>query len=83
MPSTLLGNWCWDREILKRLSCHYTLLNEQHLSEWHERYPKAPDPPPQIPDDLLEPIVRSRNTHRVLKLLHILRVSSSLIYCSY
>lgn len=83
MPSTLLENWCWDREILKHLSRHYTLLSKQYLSEWHEKYPESPDPPAQIPDDLLETIVKSRNTHRGLRLLHILWVSCSFIHCNY
>ncbi|KAL7920474.1 hypothetical protein ACQKWADRAFT_298655 [Trichoderma austrokoningii] len=75
MPSTLLENWCWNREILKQISHHYTFQNEQCLSEWHAKYPEAPYPPAQIPDDLLETIVKFRNTNRGLRLLHILVVS--------
>ena len=70
MPSTLLENWCWTKDILKELSCHYTTLDPDYLVQWRKDNPGQPDPPAKIPDELLDNILKSRNIDRGQYHLH-------------
>lgn len=68
----MLENWCWMKEELRQMSCHYTTLDPGYLEGWLEKHPGEPTPPQTIPDDLLDSLVAGRNRHRVLQLLDIL-----------
>ncbi|KAJ6022237.1 peptidase family M3 [Penicillium herquei] len=60
MPSLMLENWCWIKDILKDLSCHYTTLDENYLADWRTHHPAEPDPPKTIPDELIDNVIKHR-----------------------
>ncbi|KAJ5168826.1 uncharacterized protein N7482_004420 [Penicillium canariense] len=70
MPSILLENWCWMKDILRGLSCHYTTLHESYLVDWRNRHPGSPDPFKKIPEDLLDNLIKHRYFNTGLYYLH-------------
>lgn len=52
------------------MSCHYTSLDPEWLEDWRSHHPGQPIPPTQVPDELLNPLVKSRNHNRALWLLN-------------
>lgn len=64
MPSTLLENWCWTKDVLKHLSCHYTKLDPKYLQQWRQDNPGLSDPEEKIDDQTLDSIIKIRNIHR-------------------
>ncbi|KAB8232001.1 M3 family metallopeptidase [Aspergillus alliaceus] len=75
MPSVMLENWCWMPDVLKRLSCHYTTLNDNYLVEWRKQHPGGSDPPKEIPEDLVNRLVKHRYFNRGLYHLYQLSIS--------
>jgi metallopeptidase MepB len=68
----MLENWCWMKQELQKMSCHYTTLDPKYLQGWLEKHPGEPAPPRSIPDELLESVLASRNQHHVFHFLHLL-----------
>ncbi|WYZ39755.1 hypothetical protein EsH8_IV_000096 [Colletotrichum jinshuiense] len=66
VPSVMLENWCWSKNELRQMSCHYTKLSTEYLAEWRRINPGQSDPSERIPDELLDPLVRSRSLNRAL-----------------
>ena len=46
----MLENWCWVKDVLSKLSSHYTTLDPSYLAKWREEHPRIPNPPPRISD---------------------------------
>lgn len=72
MPSVMLENWCWMKDVLKKLSCHYSKLSPQYRDHWREKHPEDAEPPTQIPDELLENLIKGRKVNLVTWYLYIL-----------
>lgn len=62
----MLENWCWMKDELKRMSCHFTKLDPELLRNWQKNHPGEEVPPEQIPNELLDGLVRSRKHNRAL-----------------
>ncbi|GKZ36765.1 hypothetical protein AbraIFM66950_007962 [Aspergillus brasiliensis] len=75
MPSMMLENWCWMKEVLQSLSCHYTTLEDNYLTEWRKQHPDSPDPPKKVPGDLVERLIKHRYLNRGLYHLYQLSIS--------
>jgi metallopeptidase MepB len=54
----MLENWCWMRDELKRMSCHYTKLDGADSGDINENG--------EIPDTMLDNLIKSRNVNRAL-----------------
>jgi metallopeptidase MepB len=66
VPSVMLENWCWMKEELRQMSCHFTKVSPEFLVEWRHENHGRDSPPEKIPDELLDPLVRSRAVNRAL-----------------
>ncbi|KAF4231723.1 hypothetical protein CNMCM6805_010312 [Aspergillus fumigatiaffinis] len=75
-PSIMLENWCWMKDVLKGLSCHYTTLHQDYLADWRKQHPGEPDPPKEIPNDLVENLIKYRYFNRGL--YHLYQLSTSI-----
>jgi len=65
-PSQMLENWCWTPSQLKSLSRHYSTLSPEYLKTWEESAGGKPRPPEQIPDDLIENLIRTKHVNDAL-----------------
>ncbi len=63
----MLETWTWRKDVLKRISCHYTSSGSdpKFLAEWRTKNPGQADPPKQIPEDLLDRLLEGRNLARI------------------
>lgn len=66
VPSVMLENWCWTKNELRQMSCHYTKVSPEFMAEWHRENPGRDSPPEKLPDELLDPLVKSRSVSRAL-----------------
>jgi metallopeptidase MepB len=69
---TMLENFCWIKDGLKAMSCHYTEINPKYREAWQEANPGCPLPPKTIPDELVENLIQSRPVSRLLHYLDLL-----------
>lgn len=67
--STMLENWCWNKSELKEMSCHYTRVGPDCLQRWRAQHPGTTPPAKQIPEELLDQLIASRNVNKALGLL--------------
>ncbi|KAK1759084.1 hypothetical protein QBC47DRAFT_315112, partial [Echria macrotheca] len=63
-PSMFLENFCWLKDELRDMSCHYTKLDPRYLSSWQQKHPGCPEPAEKIPDDMLDNIIAARFLNR-------------------
>ncbi|KAL1870684.1 hypothetical protein Daus18300_005004 [Diaporthe australafricana] len=69
MPSVMLENWCWQREILKDMSHHYTAVDETYLSKWQAEIPSLETPPTKIPDEIVASLLHGRGWVKLNQIL--------------
>lgn len=66
-PSQMLENWCWTPSQLKSLSKHYSSISPEYLKGWQEQQTQgAVQPPEQIPDDVIENLIRTKHVNDAL-----------------
>ena len=59
-PSQVLENWCWTPSTLKALSQHYSTISPEYLEVWKSDN-EGSQPPENIPDELIETVLATRN----------------------
>jgi metallopeptidase MepB len=64
-PSIMLENFCWTRQVLKSLGCHYTALKSEYLAAWKEKHQGEEGPPQTIPDEILDEFLKVRQDSRL------------------
>jgi metallopeptidase MepB len=74
-PSQMLESWCWTPKTLKSLSRHYSYLSSEYLKSWEEQTKGESQPPEQIPDEMIESLLRIKPVHSALFHLSSLRLS--------
>lgn len=66
-PSQMLEYWCWTPSQLKSLSHHYSTLSSDYEAAWRETAPKdASRPGEQLPDDLIQNLIRTKHVNGAL-----------------
>lgn len=65
-PSQMLENWCWTPSQLKSLSKHYSTLSPEYLSGWQEQAEGKTPPAEQIPDEVIENLIRTKHVNDAL-----------------
>lgn len=65
-PSQMLENWCWTPSQLKSLSKHYSALSPEYLAGWKEQAHGKPQPPENIPDEVIENLIRTKHVNDAL-----------------
>lgn len=66
----MLENWCWMKDVLKKLSCHFSKLSPQYREQWHEKHFGDAEPPTHVPDELLENLTKGRKLNLTMWYLH-------------
>ncbi|MBE3049914.1 hypothetical protein IMZ48_46935 [Candidatus Bathyarchaeota archaeon] len=67
---TMLENWCWIKDEIKAMSCHYTRVDTRYREAWQEANPGRDLPPERIPDELLEKRFKDRAPNRIHMMMH-------------
>ncbi|KAJ5984603.1 hypothetical protein N7481_006702 [Penicillium waksmanii] len=71
-PSQMLENWCWTPSQLRALSTHYATLSPAYLKGWQEAQGRAgkdasaPAPAAQIPDEVINNLIRTKHVNDAL-----------------
>jgi metallopeptidase MepB len=68
----MLENWCWTPSQLRALSTHYATLSPGYLRGWQEAQGRAgkdasaPAPAAQIPDEVINNLIRTKHVNGAL-----------------
>lgn len=61
-PSQMLENWCWTPSQLKSLSHHYSTVSNDYYEAWRAQAgADASKPEAQLPDELIENLIKSKH----------------------
>lgn len=65
MPSQMMENWAYEAAVLKQLSKHWSYLSDESKAAWQKQQndTNAAQPPEQLPDDLIDQILKGRNAY--------------------
>jgi len=77
-PSQMLERWCWTKKPLQRLSRHYSTLSPGYHAHWrsNDEVKSTTGPAEQLPDHLIEALLRSKNVNAALFHLRALWLSA-------
>lgn len=70
---TLFESCCWDVNILKQISCHYTALDDEASPDDRSHHADRTRPPREIPDNQLVGLNKQRSNFRLQHYLSQLR----------
>ncbi|KAF2484871.1 peptidase family M3-domain-containing protein [Neohortaea acidophila] len=63
-PSQMLENWCWTPSQLRSLSKHWSYLTPEYREAWKASAAEGEQQPPeQMPDDLIQSVVRTQHVN--------------------
>ncbi|KAF2193077.1 hypothetical protein K469DRAFT_745456 [Zopfia rhizophila CBS 207.26] len=62
-PSQMLEKWCREPSILILLSQRYSYLSPEAFKAWEEDTNGKPQPPENIPDGMIESLIRAKNVN--------------------
>ncbi|MCJ1353189.1 MAG: hypothetical protein MMC33_003174 [Icmadophila ericetorum] len=65
-PSQMLENWCWTPSQLKALSHHYSYLSPEYLAAWEDGAEGKLRPSEELPDELIDNLVKSKHVNGAL-----------------
>lgn len=65
-PSQMLENWCWTPSQLKSLSKHYSTISPEYYKAWKEHAGDKPDPAAEIPDELIQNLIKTKHVNAAL-----------------
>jgi metallopeptidase MepB len=63
MPSQMLESFCYQPDILKRMSQHYSYLPE-YAEHWKSTHGEKPQPPERITDELIKGLFDSKKAQK-------------------
>jgi metallopeptidase MepB len=71
IPSIMLENWWWTPSVIKEIGYHYSYLSDAYLENWKEKQkdPNAKQPAPQLEEEMIENLMKSRHTNEALATL--------------
>lgn len=62
----MLENWCWTPSQLKSLSKHYSTISPEYYKAWKEHAGEKPDPAAEIPDELIQNLIKTKHVNAAL-----------------
>ncbi|KAM5434775.1 metalloendopeptidase [Microsporum ferrugineum] len=65
-PSQMLENWCWTPSQLKSLSKHYSTISPEYFKAWKEHAGDKPAPAAEIPDELIQNLIKTKHVNAAL-----------------